>query len=144
MFNYILIWYHDLVKIKIIGRLYLVGSLLFIASSAYLSYAAYSQIGFYMDPTGAIQSNIYEPLIKSFYLGAGGCVLGLVALIWSIALIRHKKWSWYFGVVFISLLLVGNIFFIATAFSVTYLIAIAFNTFALYSLFSEKMLFARL
>ena len=125
-------------KTKIIGWLYIIGSIALLVGSIYLTYISSNEFNSY---GGHIQSNIYDTLIRLVYIGYLGCILSIIAGVWACALVRHKKWSWYFGIVFISLLLIGNVVYVVNTFSVIYLIAILFNLFVLYALKSEKSLF---
>lgn len=88
-----------------------------------------------------IPSNVYQNGIQIMVLLLGEFVASLFGFIWSLALKRHKKWSWYFGIVYVPLILVGGLVSLFWGVTILSILSLLFNIFVLYALISEKKLF---
>jgi len=116
-------------KTNIVGWLYIIASPIFFLSflALFVAPLVFSS-GVVDDPN--------QPLI-----GLLALALGLFGLFWGSALRKHKKWSWYAGIVIIPLVAGGNAISLAFSFEIVQIVALLFNTFSVYALVSEKNLF---
>jgi hypothetical protein len=66
---------------------------------------------------------------------------GILGIVWSIALMRRKTWSWSWGVVLSSIGVLSGVVYMVLHPTVSYGFSLVFNAFVLYSLIKEKSLF---
>jgi len=125
-------------KTKIIGWFYLIFSTIGVVFSVYVLYVAYSSLPASQGGMIAIASNQLEIINRLIYIGLLGLPVSIFGLFWSSALRRHKKWSWYTGLIFIPLVLISNGMYVLWSFSLISVVAVAFNIFVIYSLIVEK------
>ena len=106
-------------KTNVIGWLYLV------VSTAFAAFFAFTLFKLFQSSSGyAIEATRFQEINQVSYLALAGLVLSIFLLIWGSALRKHRKWSWYAGIVLIPLLLIGNVIYLFSAFSILYLIAL--------------------
>lgn len=116
-------------KTNIVGWLYIIASPIFLLSFVFL-------VVFPIIFQGGVIDDPNQPLIGLFSL-----FLGIFSLIWGSSLRRHKKWTWYVGMVIIPLVAFGNMFTLVSNFELFLLVPLAVNMFSFYALVSEKDLF---
>lgn len=116
-------------KTNIVGWLYIIASPIFLLSFVFLAvFPIIFQGGVIDDPN--------QPLIGLFSL-----FLGIFGLIWGSSLRKHKKWTWYVGMVVVPLVAIGNLFTLVSNFELFLLLPLTINIFSFFALVSEKELF---
>lgn len=116
-------------KTNIVGWLYIIASPIFLLSFVFLAV-------FPIIFQGGVIDNPSQPLIGIFSL-----FLGIFGLIWGSSLRKHKKWTWYVGMVVVPLVTVGNLFTLISNLELFLLIPLGINIFSFLALVSEKELF---
>lgn len=114
-------------KTNILGLLYI------ILSSFFFINFALTLLILFTDPRGMSPVFILLGLLSGLF--------GIFSFIFGSALRRHKKWTWYVGIVLIPTVLIGNIITLFLNSNLFLLVGIAIDIFAFYALISEKKLF---
>lgn len=125
-------------KTNLVGWFYIVGSVLFL----------FGFIGLTLLPiifSGGVGGVIDSSLISQLGIGVLSLILGIIAFLLGSAFRRHKRWSWYVGIVMVPLVLIGNIIALVSSFQLSLImIAVPINLFSIYALVSERGLFLNL
>lgn len=79
--------------------------------------------------------------LSQIWQGFIALILGIYSFFLGSAIRRHKKWSWYAGVVTITLTTIGNILSFIFSFSLFLIIPLLLDMFIIYAFLSEKSLF---
>lgn len=94
--------------------------------------------------------NIIMPLVffggqvedfNQIWIGLLALFLGVYAFILGSAIRKHKKWSWYTGIITSVLSFLGNVVYIVMFSSLGTVLPLFFNAFTIYALIVEKTLF---
>lgn len=83
-------------------------------------------------------------LLTKNVLGILGLCLGVYAFLLGSALKAHKKWSWYAGIITISLATLGNLFSLVMSFSPFLIVPLFLDMFILYVLIADRSTFLQL
>ncbi len=108
-------------KTNIVGWLYIIAAPIFLVSFVLVA----------LQP-----SSSWDILVGIFSL-----FMGIFAIIFGSAVRRHRKWTWYVGMVMIPLVAAGNMYSLVSNLDLVISIPVAMNIFSFYALVSEKELF---
>jgi len=89
---------------------------------------------------GIVEVSKETPIIIGMVSSVTMFVFGIIGIVWSLALVKHKKWSYYFGIVFVSIIVLTGIYYVTVGKTAS-IIGVLFGIFALYALVSEKQIF---
>lgn len=78
---------------------------------------------------------------NQIWQGFFALLLGIYSFILGSAVRKHKKWSWYAGIVTITLATIGNLLSFIFSFSLFLIVPLLFDIFSIYAFLSEKSLF---
>ena len=105
----------------------LVGILFIIVGSLMLGVFILSMLMFFGD---SVKSALYSGLLSLF--------IAIYALILGSAIRARKQWSWYAGLITLTLALTGNLITLAINFSTFLLIPITLGLISIYAIYSDK------
>jgi hypothetical protein len=126
-------------KTTIVGWIYFIITVLL---STYFAFATIAILWtlLLMHRVGYVDATYFQYNINTLgrmFLGLGLSIFGVY---WSMALKRHKQWSWYVGIGLASLNIIGDAFYIFHP-SILMVANLLFSIFVLYALISERPLF---